>query len=115
HPEKKTEPLDYVPVIPGDHDPFSILMTMDQVGGDSLSALDSAKTDEATKAADGKPPVLPAELPGLHMRDSEWEVLNDGKPNADGEPEAAFRYVLPKSQLEIVKRFRLMKVPDDQK
>ncbi|HZZ71144.1 MAG TPA: YidC/Oxa1 family insertase periplasmic-domain containing protein [Pirellulales bacterium] len=117
-PEWNTHPLDYRKA--DHHDPFSLLMTLEQVGSQNLSNLEGAAKEAAAKdaapdKADAKPANLPEELPGLHLRDAQWEVISAGQPNADGEPEAAFRYDLPKLNLEVIKRYRLARVPDDKK
>ncbi len=49
------------------------------------------------------------ELPGLTMRTAAWDVL----PNA-GPDEVAYRWPLPEFGLEVVKRYRLVRAPDEQ-
>lgn len=69
-------------------DPASFLLTLDRVGDEMLDL-------------DGE------ELPGVNLREAHWELLpaDPAKPN-----EVAFRRVLPRQQVEIVKRYELLTV-----
>jgi len=69
-------------------DPLSLLLTMQQI--DDGPELGEKQT----------------ELKGLAMRTANWEVLQAG------ESEVSFRMKLPKQELEVLKHFRLAKVPD---
>lgn len=85
-PEHDSKPVDVVR--PGDHDPLSFLMTIQQF-------------DERVLAADNR------ELGGVNLRTSEWKGTKTG-PNA-----VTFTKQLPKLGLEVVKTYRLEKVPPD--
>ncbi|HEX7375623.1 MAG TPA: YidC/Oxa1 family insertase periplasmic-domain containing protein [Pirellulales bacterium] len=69
-------------------DPLSFLFTFDQVGKAKLGDNDS-------------------ELPGVHMRTSNWEILprNPKKPD-----QVAFAYVLEQQRLRVLKTYSLAKV-----
>ncbi len=86
-PEHESDPVDIVQ--PNDHDPLSFLMTIQQF-------------DERTLADDNR------ELGGLALRTSEWEVVE-----ADQE-KVSFRKAIPLLGLQVVKTYRLEKVPEDQ-
>ncbi|HEY5311332.1 MAG TPA: YidC/Oxa1 family insertase periplasmic-domain containing protein, partial [Pirellulales bacterium] len=68
-------------------DPLSYLLTLEQLDDQELA------TDED-------------ELPGLAMRTGNWKFERGKQDN-----ELAFSYRLPKEKLEVVKHFRLAKVP----
>ncbi len=86
-PEFNSKPVD---VVASEHDPLSLLMTIEQAGKRRLG-----KEHE--------------ELPGVHLRDGNWEVV---RSSID---EAVFRRRLEKLALEVTKRYRLAKAepPDD--
>jgi YidC/Oxa1 family membrane protein insertase len=85
--EYESEPVEVVR--PGNHDPLSFLMTIQQFD-DEIAPDDSA------------------ELKGLDMRGGPWEIV------AANETVASFRKELPKLGLQVTKTFRLEKVPPDQ-
>ena len=95
-------PLDVV--ADNEHDPFSFLLTMWQVG--------DAKLPEDKKLAEGQKPdfeppaSLNAELEGVKLRSARWE----GKQVGDT---VEFTRALPKFGLEIVKRYKIAKVDGD--
>ncbi len=112
-----------------DHDPLSLLMTFEQIGGELINPPNLANKNTPPEE---KEPPPPDEIAGLHLRDTEWEVVsekddpkNDDNaenksdfalhPNPDHEPEVLFRHKLPNQQLKVLKRFRLAHVPDEQK
>ncbi len=86
-PEHESNPVDIVQ--PNDHDPLSFLMTIQQF-------------DDRTLADDNQ------ELGGLAMRSSEWEVI------AADQNLVSFRKAIPQLGLQVVKTYRLEKVPADQ-
>lgn len=69
-------------------DPLSFLFTLEQVG--------DAKLDDND-----------AEFPGVHMRTSNWTLVDRDPQKPD---EVAFEYVLEKRQLRVVKTYSLAKV-----
>jgi YidC/Oxa1 family membrane protein insertase len=75
---------------PEENDPLSFLLTLEQVGGTTID-----------KDQD--------ELPGVHMRASNWTVLarDPNKPD-----EVSLEYVLDKEQLRVVKTYSVVRVPD---
>lgn len=77
-------------VRPESDDPASYLLSLESVDG-----LKRAKDDE--------------ELPGVALRTGNWRVTDAGE---DG---VAFAYDLPKLGLSVAKRFKLAKVPDEQR
>jgi YidC/Oxa1 family membrane protein insertase len=76
----------------GTKDPLSFLTTLYQVGDQTLPG-------------EEKSPSEHRELPGVAMRDVPWELLS-----ADAE-QATFRKELPRYALEVIKTYRLEKVP----
>jgi YidC/Oxa1 family membrane protein insertase len=80
-------PLDVVR--PEAADPLSFLMTINGIDGKAI-----AQGEE--------------ELPGVTMRTENWKVLPRETPD-----EVAFQWTLPDEKLEIVKRFRLLKIPSE--
>jgi len=89
HPERDQTAIETFE--PGQHDPFSLGLTLQQLG--------DKKLDDNEE-----------ELDGIKLLNSNWQVVSDGGPNADGNPEAAFEYALP-SGVTITKRYVLAKVP----
>ena len=104
-PEKFTakmefpQPLDVVSS--SEHDPFSFLLTLAQVGDSKLPE------DKKPEKPDVDPPAsLSAELDGVRLRSARWVA----KPIGDDTVE--FSRVLPKFNLEVVKRYTLAKISD---
>lgn len=87
HVEHDSKPVDVI--LPGKHDPFSMLLTV-------------AQYDDRTLSDDNK------ELGGVNLRDGQWEVA------AANEDSVTFRKALPALGLEVTKTYRLAKVPADQ-
>jgi YidC/Oxa1 family membrane protein insertase len=85
-PELDSKPLEVV--TPDEHDPFSFLLTIQQF-------------DDRTLADDG------GELGGVDLRNSAWEVM------AANDDIVEFRKTLPNLGLQVTKKFRLAKVPQD--
>jgi YidC/Oxa1 family membrane protein insertase len=81
---------------PDETGPLSMLGTLQQIDADSIP--------EEEKAGEVE---LEAELPGVHLRNENWQVVK-----ADGD-EAVFRQTLPAQGLEITRTYRLAKVPGD--
>ncbi len=86
-PEFESKPVELVR--PNNHDPLSFLLTLQQIDDRTL-------TGET------------AELPGVDLRSADWEVA------AATQDAVSFRRRLPNLGLEVVKAFRLEKVPLDQ-
>ena len=80
----------------GYQDVPSFLLTMQNVGKDRIRAA----TDLTPEAA---------EIDGVTLRDSFWEVMDS---NAEA---VTFRKLLPKFKLELIKRYRLEPIPEDQR
>ncbi len=79
-------------VHPRDNCPPSMLATLQQVGKEQMPEADAD---------------LDAELPGVHLRTDNWQVVSAGQR------QVVFRYVLPDRELELTKTYRLAKVPED--
>jgi YidC/Oxa1 family membrane protein insertase len=79
-------------VKPESDDPFSLLLTLYQVDGEKLGEAEKKRIDTYR------------ELPGVNLRNGNWQV--ETKPD-----EVTFRRPLPKWNLEVVKTYRLEKVP----
>jgi YidC/Oxa1 family membrane protein insertase len=81
-PERGTEPLWVVK--PGNHDPLSLLLTLDEVG-------------------EARIPEDEAELPGVRLRDANWK---GSQPNAHT---VEFERTVSRYNLRVVKRYQLAK------
>ncbi len=86
-PEADSKPVELV--APGNHDPLSFLMTIQQF-------------DDRTLGDDNQ------ELGGVNLRDAEWEVA------AADQDSVSYRTVVPRLGLQIVKTYRVAKVPQEQ-
>jgi len=110
-------------VRPEGKDPWSMLFTFHQIDDRVLpdktelydrmrEALGSVPTqgedDDAIYFPDQVPPYVTHELPGLDLRGGNWELI-DGHTAE----QAAFRRVLPRWNLEVVKTYRLARLPND--
>lgn len=78
-------------VHPEQTDPLSFLLTMQQLD-------------------DQKLPVEQTELAGLDMRSGNWEVVQ-----SDADDELVFRWIVVDRQLEVTRRYRIARVPDDKR
>ena len=87
HPEFDSQPVDVVK--PGNHDPLSFLMTIQQY--------DERTLDDGDQ-----------ELGGVDLRAAPWEIVESNQNLV------SFRRVLPKLGLQVVKTYRLEKVPQEQ-
>ena len=81
------------PTKPGQVDPPSFLLTLDRIDDEPLD-------------------IDTAELPGVKLRDANWEMLPRDAAKPD---EAAFRAVLPAQGIEIIKRYTLSLRDESQK
>ncbi|HEY2759961.1 MAG TPA: membrane protein insertase YidC, partial [Pirellulales bacterium] len=109
-PEKFTakmefpQPLDVVSS--SEHDPFSFLLTLAQVGDNKLP--EDKKADTNQKPDFDPPASLSAELDGVHLRNARWKV-SKREPDSDT---VEFTHAVPQFGLEIVKRYTLAKIDE---
>ena len=105
-PEKFTsdmltpEPLDIV--ADNTHDPFSFLLTMWQLGDSKLS---DRTPEEIKAAADDPSKIIGAELPGVKLRNANWDAKQIDADTVE------FSRTLSSVGLQIVKRYKIAKVP----
>jgi YidC/Oxa1 family membrane protein insertase len=96
---------------PEGSDPLSFLLTLHQI--DKLSLAPVQEKDAAKDKAEDKKvekgfrpsPLIGQELAGLDLRTGTWNVVRSSQT------EAVFSRTLPKRGLEIIKTYRLAKVP----
>lgn len=98
--------------LPSDFDDQpSFQFTFAQLGTTSLSKLiKQAKQAAAGALADGlgEEIKIPDEIAGLELRDGNWEVAEHD------EDSVTFRQRLPEYNLEVLKRYRLKRVPEEE-
>ncbi|MBI3468672.1 MAG: YidC/Oxa1 family insertase periplasmic-domain containing protein, partial [Planctomycetes bacterium] len=88
-------------VRPEGSDPLSLLLTLNSLDGQKL---------EPAKAVEADPidPAVNAELPGLNLREGNWEVVSSDATHAK------FRRTLGPQKLELIKTYRLAKAKPDE-
>jgi YidC/Oxa1 family membrane protein insertase len=90
-PEFDTDPIEQSAM--GNHDPLSFLTTLHDIDDDEIPA----DADHVN-----------GEIPGVRLRTDNWEGKKIGNDTVE------FAKKLPKWNLEIVKRYRLAQIPEDQ-
>jgi len=85
-PEKNSKPLDVV--LPGKHDPFSMLLTLERIAGRSLEGKDG-------------------ELKGVDLIKGNWQIVSSDQD------QVTFKKTLGDHGLEVIKRYILAKGPPE--
>jgi YidC/Oxa1 family membrane protein insertase len=102
---------------PEGDDPLSMLLTLQQFDAQKIAGeepkQEAAKDekdldkDEAARKEDQHRAMIGRELDGVKLRTANWRLM------ASDETQAQFRRVLPEKGLEIIKTYRLAKVPGE--
>jgi YidC/Oxa1 family membrane protein insertase len=87
-------------VRPEDSDPLSMLLTLNSLDGQTLEPPKPMEVDAIE-------PAVNAELPGLKLRDGNWEVVSSDQNHAK------FRWLLEPQQLELIKTYQLAQAKPD--
>ena len=95
-------PLDAV--AGSEHDPFSFLLTLAQVGDQKLP--EDKKPADNSKPDPEPPASLNAELEGVKLRSARWEGKQIGIDTVE------FTRAVPKFNLELVKSYKIAKFDD---
>lgn len=88
----------------------SFQFTFEQLGNSKLSKqikLAKQAADEALAEGLGRQVKIPKELAGVELLDGNWEITEQGDDSV------TFRQQLPKYNLEVLKHYRLVRVPEE--
>ena len=92
---------------PENHDPLSMLLTLQQFDDQRLSNEDEPKGGKTSEEKEKqRRAFLDRELPGVKLRRANWRLV------ASDQTHAEFRRAVPEKGIEFVKTYRLAKVPD---
>jgi len=85
--------------------PPSFQFTFEQLGAAKLPTFEAVKRIVAEAEENEEKPVIAAEVAGVALRDSNWEIVDRGPTHV------TFAQVVPKYHVKVLKTYRLQPVP----